>query len=125
MLHENKTAKKQIFEAYWLGYEWSRKDGGAGLDLEEVPPYIDVVKLAFANLWPHNEVSPCYVFQKNHGWQYIKEGAAFLHKRNQKVMMSIIGTPDPEVKWNNIKDPEVFATYTKRLVIDDLGLDGI
>jgi hypothetical protein len=117
--------KKQIFEAYWLGYEASHQNGGEGLDLKEIPDYIDVVKLAFVNLWPHNEVSPCHVFQKNHGWKYIKEGSTFLHKRNKKVMMSIIGTPDPDVKWNKIQNPEAFAFNAKRLVIDDLGLDGI
>lgn len=121
----NNPVYRQTFEAYWLGYVESKISGGTGMDLKDIPSYIDIVKLAFSNLWPHNQVSSCFVRQHKHGWDYIKSGAEFLHLRGQRVMMSIIGTPDPCVSWNSIEDPQAFAFNAKQFIIDDLGLDGI
>jgi chitinase len=123
--NNNNTIPRQLFEAYWQGYEKSRISNGSGLDLDEIPAYVNTIKLAFSNLWPHNQVSPCFLMQYKHGWEYIKKGAAFLHQRNQRVLMSIIGTPDPPVGWNTMSNPTEFAYNAKRFVIDDLGLDGI
>ncbi len=116
---------RPFLEAYWLGYVNSDQDGGPGLDLKDVPTSVDVIKIAFYNLWPNNQVSMCYGMSKNHGWQYLSEALPILHGQGQKVMASLIGTPYPAVGWSDISDPTAFAENVKYLLIDQLGLDGI
>jgi hypothetical protein len=121
--------RKPLVEAYWLGYVPST-DGnppGAGLGLADVGTQtpVDVVKIAFYNLYPSNMTSMCFGMSQGHGWTYTKPAIEALQSRGIRVMASIIGTPNPPVGWNDIPDPVEFAKNAKRLYIDELGCDGI
>jgi hypothetical protein len=118
---------RPLVEAYWLGYVDSQQNGGAGLDLDEIPGQtpVDVVKIAFYNLYPANSITTCFGMGNNHGWGYTAAGIKTLQAAGIKVQATLIGTPDPSVGWNDIPDPEAFAANVKALLIDDLGCNGI
>lgn len=118
---------RPLVEAYWLGYVGSHKDGGPGLDLDEIAAQTpaDVVKIAFYNLYPANIVTTCFGMSDDHGWGYTADGIEKLHAAGIKVQASLITTPDPVVGWDDIPDVDAFAATVKALLIDDLGCDGI
>jgi chitinase len=120
---------RPLVEAYWLGYVKSTdtKSPGQGLGLGEIGPTapVNVVKIAFYNLYPANLVSVCYGMSENHSWSYTAEGIKSLQARGIKVLASLMGTPDPPAHWNDVPDPQQFAANVKNLFIDNLGCDGI
>jgi hypothetical protein len=118
---------RPLVEAYWLGYAGSQANGGPGLDLDQIPSQVpvDVVKIAFYNLYPANIVTTCFGMSQKHGWGYTQAGIQSLHAAGIKVQASLIGTPDPVVGWGDIPDVDAFAATVKQLLIDDLGCDGI
>jgi chitinase len=118
---------RPLVEAYWLGYVGSHANNGPGLDLDEVPSQtpVDVVKIAFYNLYPANMITTCFGMSEKHGWGYTAEGIKKLQAAGIKVQASLIGTPDPVVSWDDIPDVNAFAANVKQLLIDDLGCDGI
>lgn len=120
-------SSRPLVEAYWLGYAESQQNGGPGLDLDQIPAQtpIDVVKIAFYNLYPANIITTCFGMSQHHGWGYTAAGIQSLHAAGIKVQASLIGTPDPVVGWDDIPDVDAFAATVKQLLIDDLGCDGI
>lgn len=121
------TIQRPLVEGYWLGYVTSLQDGGTGLELGDIASQlpVDVVKIAFYNLFRANSVSMCFGLSQNHGWDYTFHGIQTLQAAGIKVQASLIGTPDPKVGWNDIPDPHAFAAAAKSLLIDELGCDGI
>jgi hypothetical protein len=121
------AAPRPVVEAYWQGYVDSARFGGGGVDLDQVASVmpVDVVKIAFYNLFPANGVTTCFGFGKSHGWGYTAAGIEALHQAGIRVLASLIGTPDPPVGWNDIADPAAFAGNVKALLVDELGCDGI
>lgn len=121
------TVSRPLVEAYWLGYVASDQGGGPGLDLDQIAAQVplDVVKIAFYNLYPANIVTTCFGMSQDHGWGYTAEGIKSLHAAGIKVQACLIGTPDPVVSWDDIPDVNAFAATVKQLLIDDLGCDGI
>ncbi len=106
------NAQGQTFTAFWLGYVPS---GGAG----EGPPlgntasYVDRVVLAFSNLYPGNVTCNAFLQQSNSA-DAIKAGLAEIKQNSPKTrqMLSIIGTPNPPVGWNDgITDPAAFGQW--------------
>lgn len=120
---------RPLVEAYWLGWVPSKKSkpAGIGLDLADIPSAtpVNVVKIAFYNLFPNNNLTFCFGMSNQHGWDYTLAGIKALQAAGIKVMASIIGTPSPPVGWNDISDPMGFAQNAKALLIDELGFDGI
>jgi chitinase len=118
---------RPLVEAYWLGYVQSVQNGGQGMDLADAATQtpVDVVKIAFYNLFPSNGLTVCFGMSENHGWGYTQSAIKTLQAAGIKVMVSLIGTPDPLVQWNEIPDPAAFAANVKSLLIDDLGCDGV
>ncbi len=121
---------RPLVEGYWLGYVPSQdveKPHGDGLGLGEIAGTapVNVVKIAFYNLYPANLASVCFGMSQGHTWSYTKAGIQQLQASGIKVLASIIGTPDPEVGWNDLPDPHAFAANVKGLFIDNLGCDGI
>ncbi|MBY8337461.1 hypothetical protein KYN89_10390 [Alteriqipengyuania sp. NZ-12B] len=113
------------FTAFWLGYVPS---GGAGEGplLGDTPGYVDRVVLAFSNLFPGNVTSDAFLRQSNSG-DKIAEGLKALRANSPdtKVMLSIIGTPNPAVGWNTgITDPDAFGQWLA-YVCEEQGFDGI
>lgn len=114
---------KQEFLAYWLGYA----EGGP--PLEETPPEVTIVALAFAVTAPSPEGDSITLdfLESQHTEAEMRAGAKALQARGVKVLMSINGTDSWEGHpdgWGNLK-PEEFAANVKRIVMDDWGLDGI
>ncbi len=111
------------YTAFWLGYVPSGP--GAGPLLGETPTYIDTVILAFANLYPGNVTCQAFLRKSNSG-DAIKAGIAAIRAAapDTKILLSLIGTPNPPVGWNTgISDPDQFGTWCANLA-DDWGLDG-
>jgi hypothetical protein len=115
---------KQTFTAFWLGYVPS---GGAneGPLLSATPNYIDVLILAFSNLFPNNTTCNGFL-QKSNSEDKIRDGIAAVRKQapNTKILLSLIGTPQPPVGWNTgITDPQAFGQWCAYQA-DQWGLDG-
>ncbi|MEO0773646.1 MAG: glycosyl hydrolase family 18 protein [Pseudomonadota bacterium] len=118
------TATDQRILAFWLGYVPS---GGTdqGPLLGDTPGSVDTVALAFANLYPGNVTCNGFL-QKSNSEDKIRAGIAAIKDRNPdtKVILSLIGTPNPEVGWNDgITDPDAFAGWLA-YVAQSWGLDG-
>ncbi|MDQ3935641.1 MAG: glycosyl hydrolase family 18 protein [Actinomycetota bacterium] len=113
---------RPVVEAYWLGYAQK----GSGLSLDQIPANtpVDVVKIAFYNLYPANSVSVCFGMSQI-SWGDTAAGIQALQAAGTKVMASLIGTPDPPVDWGGISDARAFAANAKALLVDALGCDGI
>lgn len=118
---------RPIVDAYWLGYVQSKDYGGDAMDLSDIVSNtpVNVVKVAFYNLYPNNGISVCYGMSQNHGWNYTSQGIKTLQASGIKVLASLNSTPQPPVGWNDIQDPDTFANNVKALLIDNLGFDGI
>lgn len=114
---------KQAFLAYWLGYV----EGGP--PLEETPPEVGIVALAFAVTAPSpqgDSITLDFLTSK-HSEAEMRAGAKALQARGVKVIMSINGTDSWEGHpdgWGNL-NAEEFAANVKRIVVDDWGLDGV
>ena len=121
------SLNRPIIEAYWLGYVETQGFGGKAMDLDQIPIVapVDVVKIAFYNIFPANSISFCFGMQFNHQWAYTQNGIKELQAKGIKVLASLNSTPDPDVGWNDIPDPQVFSNNVKSLIIDGLGFDGI
>lgn len=105
----------QTFTAFWLGYTPSGP--GAGPPLSATPPYIDVLVLAFGNLFPENTTCQGFL-QKSHSEDDLRAGIAAIRKSspNTKILLSLIGTPLPAVGWNTgITDPAAFGAWCANL----------
>jgi len=113
----------QEFLAYWLGYI-------PGLaTLEETPPGVTTVALAFAVNAPSagGDTITLDFLEKDHSEAEIRAGAQALQARGVKVLMSINGKPNwagHDGGWGNL-DPQAYAANVKAIVIDDWGLDGV
>lgn len=118
---------RPMVQAYWLGYVPSTQFGGEGLDLAAIATTmpVDVVTIAFYNLFPSNMLTTCFGMSQSHDWVYTQQAVASLQAAGIKVTASIIGTPNPPVGWNDIPDAEEFAGNAKALFVDTLGCDGI
>lgn len=101
---------------YWGGY-FNRT---TAIALENTPPYVDIVSLAFG--CPFGDTLTlmflCSQFTEDEMLAQVKK----LQARGQKVVLSIIDTPT--TNWNNI-DINIFAESVKNIAIDQWGLDGI
>lgn len=119
---------RPVVQAYWLGYvaSTSSKPPGTALDLSAISANtpVNVVTLAFYNIFPSSMVSICFGMSQGHDWTYTQQGIAALQQAGILVTASIIGTPQPPVSWNDL-DPKAFAQNAKTLLIDTLGCDGI
>jgi hypothetical protein len=109
---------KEIFVAYWGGYFDSP------LTLDKIPDYVDIVILAFAS--PdikngHSILITDFLCSK-YSDQTIIEWVKLIQARGQKVLMSILDTP--QTHWNNLNIKE-FIISMKQIVIDKWGCDGI
>lgn len=113
------------FTAFWLGYVPSGTEEGVGPLLGATSASVDTVVLAFANLYPAN--STCNAFlQKANSEDSIRAGIAQIRVQNPnaKILMSIIGTPNPPVGWNTgITDPAKFGAWLANFA-EVWGLDG-
>ena len=109
----------QKFLAYWLGYETE------GNLLEQTPPQVGTVALAFALTAKGSTLSMHFLESGGTSVEDIQKGARFLQARGQKVVMSLNGDNKYfKYGWKGL-DPEVFANNVKKIVIDDWGLAGI
>ena len=93
--------------------------------LGDTPAYVDTVVLAFSNLFPGNTTCNGFL-QKSNSADTIKAGIAQLRQNNPsiKILLSIIGTPNPPVGWNDgITDPAQFGSWLA-YVAEDWGFDG-
>jgi hypothetical protein len=114
---------KELFTAFWLGYTPSGP--GAGPLLSATPPYVDILTLAFSNLFPGNTTCQNFL-QKANSQNDIRAGIAALRTSapNMKILLSIIGTPNPPVGWNTgITDPAQFGSWCANLM-QEWDLDG-
>lgn len=120
------TLPRPLVEAYWLGYVESVSQGGSGQELASVPANtpVNIVNIAFYNLFLNSNLTFCFGMGQKHGWDYTKAGIQALQAAGINVCASLIGTPDPQVGWNDL-DPNVFAQNCKTLLIDELGCNGI
>lgn len=113
----------QSITAFWLGYVPSGE--GAGPLLQATPPCVDVLILAFGNLFPGN--TTCLQFlQTSHSRDQIRAGLAALRRSSPdlKILLSLIGTPNPPVGWNTgITDPAAFGAWCAQLA-REWDLDG-
>jgi len=109
---------KETFVAYWGGYFDSP------LTLDKIPDYVDVVILAFASPKIQNGKSIlitdflCSRYSEETIISWVKQ----IQSRGQKVLMSILDTP--ETHWNVLNIPQ-FVQSMKQIVIDKWGCDGI
>jgi Glycosyl hydrolases family 18 len=113
------------FTAFWLGYVPSGTAEGVGPLLGATPLYVDTVALAFSNLYPGNVTCNGFL-QKANSELAIRAGIAQIRQQNQnaKILLSIIGTPNPSVGWNTgITNPAQFGAWLANLA-DRWGLDG-
>lgn len=113
------------FTAFWLGYVPSGTEEGVGPLLGATPASVDTVVLAFSNLYPGNVTCNGFL-QKSNSADAIKAGIAQIRANNPatKILMSIIGTPNPSVGWNTgITDPAAFGQWLAQ-VAADWDLDG-
>ncbi|GLH77005.1 hypothetical protein SSBR45G_19130 [Bradyrhizobium sp. SSBR45G] len=114
---------QQSYTAFWLGYIPSGP--GHGPLLADTPSYVDVLILAFSNLFPGNTTCQAFLQKSNTG-DSIRDGIAALRKTapNMKILLSLIGTPQPPVGWNTgITDPDQFGSWCAYLS-DQWNLDG-
>ncbi len=115
----------QKFTAFWLGYVPSGTQEGMGPLLGDTPDYVDTVVLAFSNLFPGNTTCNGFL-QKSNSEDTIRAGMAQIRENNPntKILLSIIGTPNPPVSWNTgITDPAQFGSWLSYFA-DDWGFDG-
>ena len=116
---------QQSITAFWLGYVPSGgKDEGPPLG--DTSPVVNTVSLAFSNLFPGNVTCNGFL-QKSNSEDDIRAGIAAIKANSPgtKVILSVIGTPNPEVGWNNgITDPTAFGQWLAYFT-GDWGLDGI
>lgn len=113
----------QTYTAFWLGYVPSGP--GAGPLLSATPPYVDRLVLAFGNLFPGNCTCQSFLTKAN-SEDAIRAGIAAIRRSSPdtKVMLSLIGTPNPAVGWNTgITDPVAFGSWCANLAME-WGLDG-
>ena len=109
---------KETFVAYWGGYFDSP------LTLDKIPEYVDVVILAFASPKLQNSKSImitdflCSKYSDQTIISWVKQ----IQSRGQKVLMSILDTP--QTHWNVLNIPD-FANSMKQIAIDKWGCDGI
>ncbi|MBP0617429.1 glycosyl hydrolase family 18 protein [Jiella mangrovi] len=114
---------KEQFTAFWLGYRPSGP--GKAPPLQATPDYIDVLVLAFSNIFPGNTTCEGFL-QKSHTADELHAGIASLRQSNPntKILLSIQGTPQPPVGWNTgITDPQAFGGWLG-YIIDTWNLDG-
>lgn len=113
------------FTAFWLGYVPSGTGPGLGPPLGATPSFIDTVVLAFSNLYPGNTTCNAFL-QKANSETAIRDGIAQIRANspNTKILMSIIGTPNPPVGWNTgITNPAQFGNWLANFA-QSWGLDG-
>lgn len=113
----------QAFLAYWLGYITG------DVTLEETPPGVNIVALAFAVTGPSAEGDSITLdfLEKDHSEAEIRAGAKALQAQGVRVVMSINGNPNwpgHPGGWTNL-DAQQFAANVKAIVVDDWGLDGV
>lgn len=104
---------EERFTAFWLGYVPSGAGVGLGPSLGSTQPFVDTVVLAFSNLYPGNTTCNGFL-QKANSADAIKAGIRQIRgsSPNTKILMSIIGTPNPAVGWNTgITDPAQFGAW--------------
>ena len=115
----SQQTSSQTFLAYWLGYETE------GNTLEQTPPNVGTVALAFALTAKGSTLSMHFLESGGTSVEDIQKSARFLQARGQKVVMSINGDKKYfKHGWKGL-DPEIFASNVKKIVIDEWGLDGI
>jgi chitinase len=112
---------QEIFMAYWQGFTPSGTGPNDSPTLEQTPPFVDIIALAFGVIYPENSITTGFLTSKN-SQASILAGARFLQARGQKVVMSING--NPKYSWTKL-DPKSFAAAVKSIVIDEWGLDGV
>lgn len=113
----------QTLTTFWEGY--TPTGPGLAPSLAATPACVDVLAVAFTNLFPGNVVCREYM-QKAHSEDQIRADIASLRASapDMKILMSLIGTPDPAVGWNTgITDPTAFARYLSTW-LSSWGLDG-
>ena len=113
----------QTFLAYWLGFITG------DVTLEQTPPGVGVVALAFAVTGPsaNGDSITLDFLEKDHSEAEIRAGAKALQERGVRVVMSINGNPNwpgHPGGWTNL-DAQQFAANVKAIVVDDWGLDGV
>lgn len=116
---------REQFTAFWLGYVPSGTGPGLGPPLGNAPTYVDNVVLAFSNLYPGNTTCNGFL-QKSNSADAIRAGIRQIRATspNTKILMSIIGTPNPSVGWNTgITDPAQFGAWLAKFA-HDWDLDG-
>lgn len=106
---------------YWLGYS------GQPVKLQALPEGIDVINLFLLNLSASPDsgtsLSTSFITSKGNSWQEILSEARSAQARGMKVCISVM-SPNGELTWNSIPDPEAFAKNVHDLV-NEWGLDGV
>ncbi len=113
----------QLLTTFWEGY--TQTGPGKAPSLAATPHCVDIMTVAFTNLYPGNVVCRSYM-QKAHSEDQIRADIASLRQSapHMKILMSLIGTPDPPVGWNTgITDPTAFARNLNSW-LTGWGLDG-
>ncbi len=106
---------------YWLGYS------GQSVKLQSFPAGIDVINLFLLNLsatqGSGTSLSTHFITSKGMSWEEILTEAGLAQARGMKVCISVM-SPNGELTWNSIPDPEAFAKNVYDLV-NEWGLDGV
>lgn len=111
-------AEQGLFNAFWAGFEPLENKPPT---LGETPEYVPVVTLAFTGPAEHNTYSTAFLCSKYpaatiQGW--VRE----LQSRGQKVLLSIMDTPDHQ--WNDVDIP-AFVGNAVPVIVDEWGADGV
>lgn len=105
-----------VFVGYWGGY-FNRT---TAIPLDQIPPYVDIISLAFG--CPMEDTLTLKFLCSQYTEDEVLAMVKTLQAKGQKVIMSLIDTPT--TNWNQI-NLVTFAQSVKNLVIDEWGLDGI
>ena len=106
---------KQHMIGYWGGYF------NSNITLNKIPNYYNYVILAFSGPTKDNTLTTEFLCTKYNDQQII-EWIKELQSKGQKVLMSIIDSP--EVHWDEVNIP-LFANSVKEIILDKWGCDGL
>ena len=106
---------KNIFSTYWAGYM-----DNTNITLDQTPKFIDIVNLAFIGPNKDSSVETQFLCSK-YSAEDIKYWINECHKKNIKVYISLLDTPD--VHWDAID----LNKYAKNIIdfINEWNIDGI
>jgi Glycosyl hydrolases family 18 len=108
--------------SYWLGYRSQDPTGKLTPTLQETPPYVGAVFLAFALVRPKDVIDTTFMCRPPNTPNSIRQGVTALRDRGTKVVLSVGGWGGN--CWNSVTDVSALAANILKIV-DAWGLDGV